>query len=224
MKQQIQAIAHIQTAFGSKFGVPRQSGIVDALEARIVFEPTYRVAEAIRGLESFSHIWLIWSFSEVHQEKWSPTVRPPMLGGNVRMGVFATRSPFRPNALGLSSVRLLSIDWDCEDAPVLIVAGADLMNNTPIFDIKPYLPFTDSHPDAVGGFTEKVLKTEKALNVVIPEHYEGIFSTEQLNALRQVLSHDPRPHYQQDGERIYGMEFWGVNVQFRVADDTVTVL
>ena len=121
-------------------------------------------------------------------------------------------------------MRLLSIDWDCEDAPVLIVAGADLMNNTPIFDIKPYLPFTDSHPDAVGGFTEKVLKTEKALNVVIPEHYEGIFSTEQLNALRQVLSHDPRPHYQQDGERIYGMEFWGVNVQFRVMDDTVTVL
>lgn len=223
-EQIIRPIAHIRTAFGTKFGVPRQSGIADALEAKIVFDPEYRVAEAFRGLEEFSHIWLIWSFSEVNQEKWTPTVRPPMLGGNIRKGVFATRSPFRPNALGLSSVRLLKIDWDCDEAPVLVVAGADLMNNTPIFDIKPYLPFTDAHPDAMGGFTEKVLKEEKLLKVDIPEETGRLFTSGQLKALKQVLAHDPRPHYQKDGERIYGMEFCNVNVRFVVKDDTLTVL
>lgn len=224
MDQTIHAIAHIETAFGSKFGVPRQSGIIDALEARIVFEPEYRVPEAFRGMDEFSHLWLIWSFSEVHQEKWSPTVRPPMLGGNVRKGVFATRSPFRPNALGLSSVRLVRIDWDCPDAPVLVVAGADLMNNTPIFDVKPYLPFTDIHAEATGGFTDKVLKEEKLLKVEIPEQMCEKFSADQLQALEQVLAHDPRPHYQNNADRIYGMEFYGVNVRFMVKEDTVIVL
>lgn len=225
MKEQvIKAIAHIETPFGSKFGVPRQSGIADALEARIVFEPEYRVAEALRGMEDFSHLWLIWGFSEVHQEKWTPTVRPPMLGGNVRMGVFATRSPFRPNALGLSSVRLVRIDWECDGAPVLVVAGADLMNGTPIYDVKPYLPFTDAHPDAKGGFTEQVLENEEVMDVEIPADTARLFTDGQLQALRQVLSHDPRPHYQQDGERIYGMEYCGVNVRFNVRDKTVVVL
>lgn len=224
MEQTIKSIAHIETVFGSKFGVPRQSGIADALEARVVFEPEYRIPEAFRGLEEFSHIWLIWSFSEVPQKEWTPTVRPPMLGGNVRMGVFATRSPFRPNTLGLSSVRLIRIDWECKDAPVLVVAGADLMNNTPIFDVKPYLPFTDSHPEAKGGFTEKVLKEEKILQVLIPEDLSRLLGEEKTEALRQVLEHDPRPHYQHDENRVYGMDFMSLNIRFWVKDDTLTVL
>lgn len=224
MEQTVRSIAHIETAFGSKFGVPRQSGIADALEARVIFEPEYRIPEAFRGLEEFSHIWLIWSFSEVPQKDWTPTVRPPMLGGNVRMGVFATRSPFRPNTLGLSSVRLIGIDWDCKEAPVLVVAGADLMNNTPIFDVKPYLPFTDSHPKAKGGFTENVLRDEKKLKVEIPEKISRILGTEQIEALRQVLEHDPRPHYQHDENRIYGMDFMKINIRFSVKDGVLTVL
>lgn len=224
MEQTVRSIAHIETAFGSKFGVPRQSGIVDALEARVIFEPEYRIPEAFRGLEEFSHIWLIWSFSEVPQKDWTPTVRPPMLGGNVRMGVFATRSPFRPNTLGLSSVRLIGIDWECKEAPVLVVAGADLMNNTPIFDVKPYLPFTDSHPKAKGGFTENVLRDEKKLKVEIPEKISRILGTEQIEALRQVLEHDPRPHYQHDENRIYGMDFMKINIRFSVKDGVLTVL
>ncbi len=224
MEQTVRSIAHIETAFGSKFGVPRQSGIADALEARVIFEPEYRIPEAFRGLEEFSHIWLIWSFSEVPQKDWTPTVRPPMLGGNVRMGVFATRSPFRPNTLGLSSVRLIGIDWECKEAPVLVVAGADLMNNTPIFDVKPYLPFTDSHPKAKGGFTENVLRDEKKLKVEIPEKISRILGTEQIEALRQVLEHDPRPHYQHDENRIYGMDFMKINIRFSVKDGVLTVL
>lgn len=224
MEQTVRSIAHIETAFGSKFGVPRQSGIAEALEARVIFEPEYRIPEAFRGLEEFSHIWLIWSFSEVPQKDWTPTVRPPMLGGNVRMGVFATRSPFRPNTLGLSSVRLIGIDWECKEAPVLVVAGADLMNNTPIFDVKPYLPFTDSHPKAKGGFTENVLRDEKKLKVEIPEKISRILGTEQIEALRQVLEHDPRPHYQHDENRIYGMDFMKINIRFSVKDGVLTVL
>lgn len=224
MEQTVRSIAHIETAFGSKFGVPRQSGIADALEARVIFEPEYRIPEAFRGLEEYSHIWLIWSFSEVPQKDWTPTVRPPMLGGNVRMGVFATRSPFRPNTLGLSSVRLIGIDWECKEAPVLVVAGADLMNNTPIFDVKPYLPFTDSHPKAKGGFTENVLRDEKKLKVEIPEKISRILGTEQIEALRQVLEHDPRPHYQHDENRIYGMDFMKINIRFSVKDGVLTVL
>lgn len=224
MEQTVRSIAHIETAFGSKFGVPRQSGIAEALEARVIFEPEYRIPEAFRGLEEFSHIWLIWSFSEVPQKDWTPTVRPPMLGGNVRMGVFATRSPFRPNTLGLSSVRLIGIDWECKEAPVLVVAGADLMNNTPIFDVKPYLPFTDSHPKAKGGFTENVLRDEKKLKVEIPEKISRILGTEQIEALKQVLEHDPRPHYQHDENRIYGMDFMKINIRFSVKDGVLTVL
>ncbi|MCQ2237987.1 MAG: tRNA (N6-threonylcarbamoyladenosine(37)-N6)-methyltransferase TrmO [Bacteroidaceae bacterium] len=224
MEQIIRSIAHIETPFGSKFGVPRQSGIADALEARVVFEPEYRIPEAFRGLEDFSHIWLIWSFSEVSQKEWTPTVRPPMLGGNVRMGVFATRSPFRPNTLGLSSVRLVRIDWECKDAPVLVVAGADLMNNTPIYDVKPYLPFTDSHAEARGGFTEKVLKEEKKLKVIIPDSLSQKLGVEKTVALCQVLEHDPRPHYQNDENRVYGMDFMDLNIRFVVKDGVLTVL
>lgn len=224
MEQIIRSIAHIETPFGSKFGVPRQSGIADALEARVVFEPEYRIPEAFRGLEDFSHIWLIWSFSEVSQKEWTPTVRPPMLGGNVRMGVFATRSPFRPNTLGLSSVRLVRIDWECKDAPVLVVAGADLMNNTPIYDVKPYLPFTDSHAEARGGFTEKVLKEEKKLKVIIPDSLSQKLGVEKTVALCQVLEHDPRPHYQNDVNRVYGMDFMDLNIRFVVKDGVLTVL
>ena len=153
----MKVIAHIESDFNTKFGVPRQSGVIPELTARIIFEPEYRVAEAFRGLEDFTHIWILWCFSEVARDEWNPTVRPPRLGGNVRMGVFATRSPFRPNPIGLSSVRLLKIDWDTPEGPVLYVSGADLMNGTPIYDIKPYLPYTDSHPEASGGFTQQTL-------------------------------------------------------------------
>lgn len=221
---EIQPIAHIQTAFGTKFGVPRQSGVVDSLEARVVLEPKYRVADALRGMEGFTHLWLIWGFSEAKMKDWNPTVRPPRLGGNVRMGVFATRSPFRPNRLGLSSVRLVRIEWEGPDAPVLIVAGADLMSGTPIYDIKPYLPYTDSHPEATGGFTDRLQQDIQPLQVIIPPSVAAQFSPGQLDALRQVLAHDPRPHYQQDPHRIYGMEFAGVEVKFYVDEEVLTVV
>lgn len=230
-------IAHIHTDFGSKFGVPRQSGVVESLEARIVFEPEYRVADALRGLEGFSHLWLIWEFSEVAKSRaaklageeqsaspdWSPTVRPPRLGGNKRMGVFATRSPFRPNPIGLSSVRISRIDLSTAEGPVIYVMGADLMDGTPIFDIKPYLAFTDSHPEALGGFTQQTLAQE-SLKVTIPEGVASRFTETKLAALREVLAQDPRPHYQSEPGRIYGLEFAGVNVRFRVSDDRVEVL
>ncbi len=216
-------IAHIHTDFNSKFGVPRQSGLIEELEGRIVFEPEYRVADALRGLDGFSHLWLIWDFSEAHRDDWSPTVRPPRLGGNQRMGVFATRSPFRPNPIGLSSVEISRIELQSPEGPVIYVKGADLMDGTPIFDIKPYLPFTDSHPDARGGFTDQT-RQQTALNVVIPDAVACKFSTERLQALREVLAHDPRPHYQDDPERVYGMDFAGVNLHFRVSDGTVIIL
>lgn len=219
-----QIIAHIHTDFGSKFGVPRQSGVVEGLQARIVFEPEFRVAEAFRGLEDFSHLWLIWQFSEVKQKEWSPTVRPPRLGGNKRMGVFATRSPFRPNPIGLSSVKLLKIDWDCAEAPVLVVAGADLMNLTPIIDIKPYLPYTDSHTDAKGGFTDALHQGTGTLKVVLSDTVAAQLPQEKLQALIQVLECDPRPHYQQDVNRVYGMDFAGINIRFKVENDVLTVL
>ena len=219
-----QIIAHIHTDFGSKFGVPRQSGVVEGLQARIVFEPEFRVAEAFRGLEDFSHLWLIWQFSEVKQKEWSPTVRPPRLGGNKRMGVFATRSPFRPNPIGLSSVKLLKIDWDCAEAPVLVVAGADLMNLTPIIDIKPYLPYTDSHTDATGGFTDALHQGTGTLKVVLSDTVAALLPQEKLQALIQVLECDPRPHYQQDVNRVYGMDFAGINIRFKVENDVLTVL
>lgn len=217
-------IAHIYTDFGSKFGIPRQSGLVQKLIGRIVMEPEYRVREAFRGLEEFSHIWLIWDFSEVKKEEWSPTVRPPKLGGNKRMGVFATRSPFRPNSIGLSSVRLLKIEYSATDGPVLWVEGADLMNNTPIFDIKPYLPFTDAHPEASGGFTDDVLRNEEKLNVHIPDEIAKMLPTDKIQALIEVLKNDPRPQYHEDKDRIYGFDFCGLNIRFRVEENQLIII
>lgn len=216
-------IAHIRTDFQSKFGVPRQAGLIDALEGRIVFEPEYRVADALRGLEDFSHIWLIWDFSEAHRDSWSSTVRPPRLGGNQRMGVFATRSPFRPNPIGLSSVEVSRIDLHTPDGPVIYIKGADLMDGTPIYDIKPYLAFTDSHPDARGGFTDQT-RQQRELTVVIPDIVAARFTPQKLAALREVLAHDPRPHYHDDPERIYGFDFAGHAIHFRVEGNTLTLL
>jgi tRNA-Thr(GGU) m(6)t(6)A37 methyltransferase TsaA len=218
-------VAKIHTDFKTKFGVPRQSGLVKGLKGRIVFEPEFRNAEALRGLEGFSHIWLLWDFSEAHRddEGWSPTVRPPRLGGNQRMGVWATRSPFRPNNIGLSSVRISKIELHTSEGPVIEVEGADLMDGTPIIDIKPYLPFTDSHPDARGGFAEEQNKKMEPLKVEIPSSIEGLFDTEKREALRGVLAADPRPHYQQDPERIYALEFAGYEVKFHVRDGNAIV-
>lgn len=207
-------IARIRTDLPTKFGVPRQSGLIDALKAVIVFEPEYRNPDAIRGLEGFSHIWLIWQFSETVRDTWAPMVKPPRLGGNKRMGVFATRSPFRPNAIGLSSVRLDRIELDTELGPVLHVLGADLMDNTPIYDIKPYLPFTDSHPDATGGFADPL--REYSLEVEFPEEMLNLIPMERREAIMGVLAYDPRPSYQNDPDRIYGVEFAGFDVRFKV--------
>ena len=219
---ELKPIAHIETDFPTKFGVPRQSGLVKGLKGRIVFEKEYRDPEALRGLEGFSHIWLLWDFSEARREgtKWQPTVRPPRLGGNKRMGVFATRSPFRPNNIGLSSVRIIGIDLHTPDGPVIEVEGADLMDGTPIFDIKPYLPFTDSHPDAKGGFTEETsgiqISTVHFSNDVL-----SAFDEEHIEALREILVSDPRPHYQDDSERVYVMPFAGREVKFRIKANEV---
>ena len=219
----MEPIAHIRTDFGTKFGVPRQSGIVSKLVGRIVMEPEYRVREAFRGLEEFSHLWLIWHFSEIKKEEWSPTVRPPKLGGNKRVGVFATRSPFRPNSIGLSSVKLKKIDFEAADGPVLWVEGADLMDNTPIFDIKPYLPFTDSHPEAKGGFTDEVLRTEEKLEIVNPEAIGRLMPNDKAEALIEVLKNDPRPQYHEDKDRIYGIDFCGNDIRFRVEGNQLTI-
>lgn len=219
---EITPIAHIRTDFGSKFGVPRQSGVVDELRARIVFEPAYRNPDALRGLEDFSHLWLIWHFSEVKQENWSPTVRPPRLGGNTRMGVFATRSPFRPNPIGLSAVRIVGIDLHTPEGPVITVAGADLMDGTPIFDLKPYIAYADSHPDAKGGFIEGL--TDRSVTVVCDEAHLSPLPDETRKSLLAVLAHDPRPTYQNDPDRVYGMEFGGFNVRFTVAEGVLTVV
>ena len=213
-------IARIHTDFKEKFGIPRQSGIAEELEAKIVFEPEYRVSEAIRGIEGYSHLWLIWQFSEAVRDNWSPTVRPPRLGGNKRMGVFATRSPYRPNPIGLSSVKLDRVE-KTEEGDVLIVRGADLLDGTPIYDIKPYLAFTDSHPDAVGGFADPV--KEYALNVVFCKDLLSKIHISKQNALLKILEHDPRPSYQDDPEREYGMCFSDYEIFFKVAADTLTV-
>ena len=215
-------IAHIETDFSSKFGIPRQSGIIETLQGRIIFEPAYRNAEAVRGLEEFSHIWLIWEFSEAVRDTWSPTVRPPRLGGNVRKGVFATRSPFRPNPIGLSSVKLERFEIDPKLGPVLHVSGADLMDKTPIYDIKPYIVYTDSHPEAVSGFASK--PAEYLLEVVFPKYLLEKVVPEKRESLIAVLAHDPRPQYQDDPERVYGMEFGGMEVKFRVENRQLIVL
>ena len=214
-------IARIRSDFPTKFGIPRQSGLVEELKATIVFEPEYRNPDALRGLEEFSHIWLIWQFSEAVRDKWSPTVRPPRLGGNTRMGVFATRSPFRPNAIGLSCVKLDSIEKDPRLGTVLVVSGADLMDGTPILDIKPYLPYADSRPEATGGFTGNV--GGKVLEVDFPPELLAQVPEGKRGALIGVLSRDPRPSYQHDPDRVYGMAFGGWEVGFSVDGDTLHV-
>ena len=216
----MEPIAHIRTDFSTKFGVPRQAGLVPALRGRVVFTPDCRNPDALRGLEGFSHIWLIWHFSESERETWSPTVRPPRLGGNVRMGVFATRSPFRPNALGLSCVRLLGLEKREGKGTTLLVAGADLMDGTPIFDVKPYIPYADAHPDAAGGFAPDPGRT---LEVCFAPGREETVPAEKRAALRGVLANDPRPRYQDDPERVYAMSFADLTVRFRVTDDKLTV-
>lgn len=218
---ELHIIARIRSDFATKFGIPRQSGVVESLTARVVFEPEYRVSEALRGLEDFSHLWLIWEFSEAKREGWRPTVRPPRLGGNERMGVFATRSPFRPNPIGLSCVRLLGIERTAQEGDVLLVAGADLMDGTPIYDIKPYIPYADAHPDASAGFTARpwkerlTVRCDEALLRVLPEG--------KRQALLDVLAEDPRPSYQEDGERVYGFAFAGCEVRFSVSGGVLTV-
>ncbi len=217
----MKAIARIYTDFPSKFGVPRQSGMVDGLEGRILFEKEYRSIDAVRGLEGFSHIWLLWQFSKTANAKWSPTVRPPKLGGNIRMGVFATRSPFRPNPIGLSCVRLKQIQLSEKSSPVLFVSGADLVNGTPIYDIKPYLAYADCHPNATCGFLDDARK--ELLEVEIPGHLLEKLPYSKREALRQVLALDPRPSYQEDGKRIYGFGFAGYEIRFRVQGNYLTV-
>ena len=217
----IQVIARMRSDFATKFGIPRQSGLVEELRSTIVFEPEFRNADAIRGIEDFSHLWIIWQFSEAVRQGWSPTVRPPRLGGNTRMGVFATRSPFRPNNLGLSSVRLLGVEHTEEYGTVLHVGGADLMDGTPIFDIKPYIAYGDCHPEATGGFTDKAGKF--LLNVEFPPDLLSILPEEKRSAAVGVLSHDPRPSYQRNPERVYGLTFGGYDIRFTVRDDVLTV-
>ncbi len=214
-------IAHIESDFPTKFGIPRQSGLVPELISRVVFEPKYRDPSALRGLTGFSHLWLLWEFSEAVRETWSPTVRPPRLGGNRRMGVFATRSPFRPNPIGLSSVQLLGTEKTAGKGTVLLVSGADLMNGTPIYDIKPYLPHIDSHPDATAGFTED--SRDYALSVEFPKEMAEKLSPERLAALTGLLKQDPRPSYQENPERIYGFPFAEWEVRFSVSGETLTV-
>lgn len=217
----IHPIARMRSDFPDKFGIPRQSGLVKELTSTIVFEPEFRNGDALRGIEGFSHLWIIWQFSEAVRKDWSPTVRPPRLGGNTRMGVFATRSPFRPNSLGLSCVELLKVERTADRGTVLHVAGADLMDGTPIFDIKPYIPYGDCRPEAVGGFADTadgfLLKVDfpPALLAKLPE--------EKRKAAVGVLSHDPRPSYQHDPDRVYGFTFAGCNIRFTVAEDVLTV-
>ena len=223
---ELRPIAVIRTDFSDKFGIPRQSGLVPALTARIVPEPDFRTADAFRGIEQYSHLWLLWQFSTVAAEyaagrRWRPTVRPPRLGGNTRMGVFATRSPFRPNSLGLSCVRLLNVEETKEFGTVLHVGGADLMDGTPIFDIKPYIPYSDAFPEALGGFTDHT--GEFLLDVEIPSGLLAQIPAEKRQALLGVLRHDPRPSYQRDPERVYGLTFAGYNIRFRVTKQTLTV-
>ena len=214
-------IAKISNDFKEKFGIPRQSGLCSELKSRIVFEPEYRNPDALRGIDGYSHLWLIWEFSEAKRDEWSPTVRPPRLGGNKRMGVFATRSPFRPNPIGLSSVKLEAVETTDSEGTVLIVSGADLLDGTPIYDIKPYLAYTDSHQNAVGGFADPV--REYALNVHICKDLLSKIDISKQNSLIEILSQDPRPSYQNDPDREYGMRFSGWEIFFTVDSGELTV-
>ena len=218
----MEPIAHIKTDFKEKFGIPRQSGLVEELTARIVLEQYCRNPEALRGIEDFDYLWLIWRFSANKHDAWHPTVRPPRLGGNTRIGVFATRAPFRPNPMGLSCVKLLRVDWEAEDGPVLIVAGADLLDGTPIYDIKPYLPYVDSHPEARGGFAAE--KKDYSVQVEISQELLKKLPEEKQAALLGILSQDPRPAYQDDPERIYGLSFAGFELHFKVNNGVLTVM
>lgn len=219
----IEPIAYIRTEFPEKFGIPRQSGLARQLQARIIFEPEYRNADAVRGLDGFSHIWLIWEFSANRRTGWQPTVRPPRLGGNEHMGVFATRSPYRPNPLGLSCVELVKVDLSDKEGPVLYVRGADLMDGTPIYDIKPYVKYADSRPHAVCGYVDTL--KERTLKVVIPQELtSAVDDRSSLQALVEVLGLDPRPSYHDDPERIYGLSFAGYNVRFIVSEGVLTVV
>ena len=215
-------IAVMHSDFPTKFGIPRQSGLAEALQSTIVFEPAYRNPEALRGIEGFSHLWILWQFSQAVRQDWSPTVRPPRLGGNTRMGVFATRSPFRPNAIGLSCVRLLSVEHTQDMGTVLHIGGADLMDGTPILDIKPYIPYCDAHPEAMGGFTQNA--GDYLLEVDFPENLKQRLPAEKQEAICQVLSHDPRPSYQKDSDRVYGLSFAGHDIRFTVKDTVLTVV
>jgi tRNA-Thr(GGU) m(6)t(6)A37 methyltransferase TsaA len=215
-------IALVRSDFPEKFGIPRQSGIVPELSAKIVFEPEYRQVQALRGLELYSHLWLIWEFSKSAGAGWSPTVRPPRLGGNTRMGVFATRSPFRPNPIGLSCVKIESIDLSSSDGPVIYISGADLMDGTPIFDIKPYIPYCDCHPEALGGFA--VPGDRHLLEVNFPSELLQHIPEDKRSALIKVLSADPRPSYHDDAHRVYGMSFAGYNINFTVSDVCLNVI
>ena len=218
----MEIIAKMHSDFASKFGIPRQSGLVEELRSTIVFEPGYRDPECLRGIEDFSHLWIIWQFSQAVEQGWSPTVRPPRLGGNTRMGVYATRSPFRPNHMGLSCVKLLGVEHTQQHGTVLHVGGADLMDGTPIFDIKPYIPYSDSHPEASGGFTDHA--GEFLLNVNFPEELLSKLPKNKQAAAIGVLTHDPRPSYQRNPDRIYGLNFAGFDIRFQVKESVLTVL
>ena len=218
----IEPIARIHTDFPTKFGVPRQSGLASGLVSTIVFEPPYRNPDCLRGIADFSHLWLIWEFDKVAGAGWSPTVLPPKLGGKTRVGVFATRSPFRPNPLGMSCVVLTGVRQDAKLGPVLCLSGADLMDGTPIFDIKPYVPYSDCHPEARGGFTTRL--ADRTLRVDFPETWRSLFSKEQQEAVTGILERDPRPHYHTDPERVYGMPFAGYDIRFRVRDGVAEIL
>lgn len=215
-------IARISSDFPTKFGIPRQSGLVRQLRSTVIFEPEYRDENALRGIEQFSHLWLVWQFSEAVRKSWSPTVRPPRLGGNTRVGVFATRSPFRPNPIGLTSVRLEELRRDKRLGTVLVVSGADLMDGTPILDIKPYIPFTDTHPDAAAGYTAQTIA--HALEVAFPPELMEKVPADRREALLGVLRQDPRPPYQEDAQRIYGFAFAGMEIRFRVEEDRLMVV
>ena len=221
MSIQIDVIAKMHSDFPTKFGIPRQPHLVEELHSTIVFEPEYRNPDALRGLEGFSQLWIIWQLSEAVRSGWSPTVRPPRLGGNIRMGVFATRSPFRPNNLGLSCVKLLGVEMTKELGPVIHVSGADLMDGTPIFDIKPYIPYADSHPEALGGFTDTA--GDFLLEVNFPPALLELFRESKRAAAMGVLSHDPRPSYQRKSGRVYGLPFAGFDIRFTVEENTLTV-